>query len=225
MAATIWPAATASPTASGASSATTPAQGAVTAVSIFMALTTISVSPAFTASPGRGLELDDRAGHAGIRRPACAVGHRQRTGRRRDAPARRGRRPALRPAGRGTAAAPDAGAVGGASARDARRAGWCAHRRRRNSGCARMARSWARLVGRPAMWNSSSARPVRSSAESSEPGELDWPISLANIGSNCGGGARPEVAAGIDPHARPGRLAVGGERAGARARRRAPARR
>ena len=52
MVATIWPAETEPPTSTWTSSATTPAQGAVTAVSIFMALTTISVSPAATTAPG-----------------------------------------------------------------------------------------------------------------------------------------------------------------------------
>ena len=47
------------------------------------------------------------------------------------------------------------------------------------------------------------------------PEEPDWQITLASSGSNCGGGAQPEVAAGIDPHAGPRRLAIGGDRAGA----------
>ena len=41
------------------------------------------------------------------------------------------------------------------------------------------------------MWNSARALRVRSTAEASEPEELERPITLANIGSNCGGGARP----------------------------------
>ena len=61
----------------------------------------------------------------------------------------------------------------------------------RNSGCARIARSWSPLVGTPTMWNSSSARRVRSTAESKQPEEPDWQISLASRGSNCGGGASP----------------------------------
>ena len=59
----------------------------------------------------------------------------------------------------------------------------------RTAGCERTARSCRRLVGRPAMWNSSSARNVWSSADANECVEFDWQMSLANIGSNCGGGA------------------------------------
>ena len=55
MVATIWPTATLAPTSRGSIALTTPAQGAVTAVSIFMALTTISVSPAATVAPGSTL--------------------------------------------------------------------------------------------------------------------------------------------------------------------------
>jgi len=55
MVATIWPAATLAPILVGSMAPTTPAQGAVTAVSIFMALTTIKVSPAATVAPGATL--------------------------------------------------------------------------------------------------------------------------------------------------------------------------
>ena len=86
------------------SAATTPAQGAVTDVSIFMALTTNSRSPAFTGGAFARLDLDDRARMRAFDRP-----------RARSAPAaagqaarsqHRGRDRGLPPAGRGTAARP-----------------------------------------------------------------------------------------------------------------------
>ncbi len=51
MSARISPAATASPSLTVANVSTTPEQGALTTVSIFMALTTSSVSPALTSAP------------------------------------------------------------------------------------------------------------------------------------------------------------------------------
>ncbi len=49
--ATTWPAPRMSPGARSCTAVTTPAQGAVIRVSIFMAVTTATVSPACTASP------------------------------------------------------------------------------------------------------------------------------------------------------------------------------
>ena len=189
----IWPAATVAPISAGLMSVTTPAQGAVIAVSIFMALTTISVVAGLDRGAGFHRELDDRARHRAFD-ALLAARHRRGWAMRAAQPTRRA--PSLPPRSAvaccsSSASEPEAdacAAVGAASS-------GCSAKRvvraspARTAGCERIARSWRRLVGRPAMWNSSSARKVRSSAEASECVEFDLQMSLANIGSNCGGGA------------------------------------
>ena len=219
MVATIWPAATAPPTSTGASSATTPAQGAVTAVSIFMALTTSRVSPAATVAPGLDRDLDHRAGHRAF--DAClAVRAPSSDGR----PVSAGwstRRAAVRappPAARASASAP--AAAGGAAWRGqlgmlgqqggARIAG--AH----SSGRARMARSDAQ-VGRQA-GDLELVQRARRAVE--RRGQRAGGVRLADhLGEHrieLRRRRQAEVAAGIDPHARAGRLLVGGDGPGAR---------
>ena len=58
----------------------TPAHGAVTTVSIFIALTTSSASPACTSSPSRDADVDDRAAHRAARRASLAGGDRRAAG-------------------------------------------------------------------------------------------------------------------------------------------------
>ena len=99
----ICPPSTVSPTASAASAVTTPAQGAWTDVSIFMALTTNSRSPAFTAAPSRALTSTTEPA-CGLSMASCPVG--TGSGRPGGALAHRGRVRGLPPAGRGTAAHP-----------------------------------------------------------------------------------------------------------------------
>ena len=89
------------------------------------------------------------------------------------APRRRRRRPRHRPR----------------AARDVRPAASSARRRHGASGWESTAAREARLVRSPPMWNSSSARRVRSIAAARSPVEPDVPITLARRGSNCGGGA------------------------------------
>ena len=177
----IWLPSTASPTDSDANVATMPEQGAATEVSIFMALTTNSRSPAFTSAPSRALmSTIDPA--CGLSMASCPGGTGK--GGRWGAPAPRPR-PRLATCWSRNCSAPVFAFAGSiASASSVVRA-----LPARNSGCARIARSWSPLVGTPTMWNSSSARRVRSTAESKQPEEPDWQISLASSGSNCGGGA------------------------------------
>ena len=159
---------------------------------------------------------------SGSRRPRGPAAPAAATGRRR-AGARRAPRPRAAAcwSRNGSAAGRrPCGALRSAS----RRAGWCAHRRRGTSGCARIARSCCGLVGRPAMWNSSSARRVRSTAESNVPRRVRRADDLGEQRIELRRRRVADVAAGIDAHARPGRLLVGGERAGALRRRRAPGR-
>ena len=185
MTARICPPSTVSPTASGASVSTTPAQGAVTAVSIFMALTTISRSPAFTWPPSRTL-MSTTEPASGFRRP------RARPAPAADGPAARsprlGRDRAPRPAGRGTAARRPSPC--GASDRLGEQGG------ARIAGAdLRMRQDGAQLVevGRQAgdVELVERARRCGRRAESNVPEEFDWQISLASSGSNCGGGASP----------------------------------
>ena len=179
----IWLPSTASPTDRDANVATMPEQGAATEVSIFMALTTNSRSPAFTSAPSRALmSTIDPA--CGLSMASCPGG----TGKGRAGGALAPRpRPRLATCWSRNCSAPVFALAGSiASASSVVRA-----LPARNSGCARIARSWSPLVGTPTMWNSSSARRVRSTAESKQPEEPDWQISLASRGSNCGGGASP----------------------------------
>ena len=200
-------------------SSTTPAQGAATDVSIFMALTTNSRSPAFTATALAHLDLDDGARMRAF--DGLVPGrHRQRAGRRPRSP-HRGRARGRRPAGRGTAA---------------RRA--CRLRRVDGfgeQGGARIARpelgmgqDGAQLVGG---W---SARRRYGTRRARAPGPVDRRVERARgarLADELGQQRielrrrrQAEVAAGIDPHARPRRLPIGGERARALRRPRAPAR-
>ena len=187
--ATTWLGDTVAPT-SAASAVTTPAHGAVTEVSIFMALITISVSPAETVVPTTteasrivppiGASIPSSPSPTGS---AAGVG---RAGARRPGPGPL----ACSSSANAPSGLPLRPPVGEASA------GFSASRVVRASpaatdGSSRMARSCPRLVGKPAIWNSPSAAFVRATAEARVPDEFDRPITLANIGSNCGGGARP----------------------------------
>ena len=151
--------------------------------------------------------LDHGARHrarATCRRPAA----RPRRGRRRPAgAARRAGWPpvdrAVPPAARAAPARPPRLAVRAApsAARDARPAASCAHRRRERRRARGCARSCARLVGRPATWNSSSARSVRSTAEANDAGRAGRADHLGEQRVELRRRRVAQVAAGVDAHA------------------------
>ena len=154
----------------------------MTDVSIFMALITIRVSPACTEAPGAtdSSTTEPPIGLSTASSPASSGS----AGGAADGSV-------LRPAGWMKRLAEPAGFEAAVE-----RSGFSASKVVRASpalteGSATIALSWPRLVGRPAMWNSASARPQRSRAEAREPVEFDRVITLANIGSNCGGGLKP----------------------------------
>ena len=160
MTATTCPAATASP-GQRPGAPTTPAHGAVTTVSIFIALMTSRASPAATSVAGSATRTSTTAPAIGLRTgllTGADVERRARSaaGGRRAAPCavvEGGERPRRRPSPLRRSASSGASASSVVRASPARTSGW-----------ARMPRSWARLVGRPAMWNSSRARRARSTA-------------------------------------------------------------
>ena len=180
----IWLPATVSPTASSASAVMTPEQGAVTDVSIFIALTTNSGSPALISLPSWTL-MSTTEPACGLSTASWPVG----TGSGRGGAALAAPRPRPKAA---TCWSRNCSAPGlvfaGSSASESRVVRALPAL---NSGWARMARNCSPLVGTPTIWNSSSARRVRSTADSNVPEDPDWQISLANRGSNCGGGASP----------------------------------
>ena len=188
-----WPAVTPSPACKGSAACTVPAHGATTTDSIFIALTTAKGAPAATESPtsARNSTRLPVTGHStarwsaprssgGSSGAAAASG----VGPRPPPPAAACRsRKATVSAGSCSLPRPSTVESAGSSASNVVRASPA-----RTRGSRRMARNTGRLVDRPAIWNSSSACSVRSTAEAKDADELDEPTTLASNGSNCGGG-------------------------------------
>ena len=203
----IWLPSTASPTDSGANVATTPEQGAATEVSIFMALTTNSRSPAFTSAPSRALmSTIDPA--CGLSMASCPGG----TGK-----GRAGGRA-------GAAAAPEARDLLVEELQRARfrlrgldRLG--EQRRPRVAGAElgmRQDRAQLVAVGRHAddvELVERAPRAVDGGVEAARGAGLADQLGQQRI--ELRRRRQPDIAAGIDAHAGAGRFAVGGERAGA----------
>ena len=187
--ATTCPASTSSPGAEvGTCIVTMPAHGAVTTVSIFIAVTTSSVSPAAPTAPSRHSTSTTvpAIGHSTPRaRPPPAAGRCSACAQ----PAARPRRQAgdllveqgERPARCRRRRSPSVGRLG-----EQRRARIAGAERRDARGSRAAAR---RFVGSPRCGTRRARARVRSTAEANVPDEFDWPITLASSGSNCGGGA------------------------------------
>ncbi|MFT3855592.1 MAG: hypothetical protein QM733_23115 [Ilumatobacteraceae bacterium] len=178
--ATISSPASDAPTARSATAITRPLHGAVTVLSIFIALTTTRPSPARTTSPA-ATRTSTIVPPIGLRAACCpvAAGSGGRAGA-----AVLGVAPTAAPAPPTSAAtglAASADRSGTSASSVVRASAW------RTSGRARMPSSWARFVGRPAISSSSTARRARSTASATSP-LREVPITLASSGSNCGGG-------------------------------------